>query len=456
MDNLKKIVRINAENLSQENYFESLLEEACQQKMLNEGDFKRIQTELLALVSWKTRCYTSGDSSSVPIELARHIMRSNLYTIGIRLKNCSDPDTAAEALKLFSIEELYREGRSRIGILLKTAMHLHRMAVEGLAPIDNEYYCATVRDGVKGFFKLYDADYGAQEIHITVDYPLCHPVEDLTGVEYIIEYLNRIIQENRFMGLFPSEAVRRMLYGYHKNYGRLVLNLYEQVLISATGCMLAGNDPRGLSVTRGQTKELEAIWIMKSKEEVEALVTDAGVRLVEEMSVRNENLRSYLRASLPCAAVNIYCGIERLTLEKVLVEAQIPELAASIRFASGKRMEDEKYRKVLDEVMQCRSKKEKAAVIKKRLHSLDDLEDILMDAELDEEEAAAVFKILGPAELAELAKRYACLEEECASSDMESDELEQNICVWLNQYIKRLPREKREWIIHACGLLKEE
>ena len=63
-------------------------------------------------------------------------------------------------------------------------------------------------------------------------------------------------------------------------------------------------------------------------------------------------------------------------------------------------MENEQYRKVIGEIGQCRFSQDKIAIIKEHIHSLADLEDILLDADLIHEEVQAVLRELSFPEIA--------------------------------------------------------
>ena len=49
------------------------------------------------------------------------------------------------------------------------------------------------------FFKLYDKKFAAHEISGSIDYPLYLEEINLSGVEFIAEYLRRISIEDRFL-----------------------------------------------------------------------------------------------------------------------------------------------------------------------------------------------------------------------------------------------------------------
>jgi hypothetical protein len=74
-----------------------------------------------------------------------------------------------------------------------------------------------------------------------IDYQLCRPVpEDLLGVEYVNEYLRRVVLENDFLRRFPKEPVIKLLENYCPDYRGLLINLYEPVATNALGSRSSG------------------------------------------------------------------------------------------------------------------------------------------------------------------------------------------------------------------------
>ena len=103
------------------------------------------------------------------------------------------------------------------------------LVTKSLVETDNYTYNATIVDAVTGFFKIYNADFEAHEIHITADYPLCNPIKNLVGIEFIEKYLESVHYENLFSNYFHSEKITDLLNGYDRNYQELIFNIYEQI-----------------------------------------------------------------------------------------------------------------------------------------------------------------------------------------------------------------------------------
>ena len=114
-----------------------------------------------------------------------------------------------------------------------------------------------------------------------------------------------------------------------------------------------------------------------------------GIQLSAQLEL-SEPLQKYVGESLPQLAATIEIAARLLTLDRVFLVPQYPENNPQLIFSFGEKMADEKYSKVLEEIKQCRYLADKKALIKSEIHSLADLEDLLLDAELSEAETLSI------------------------------------------------------------------
>lgn len=451
MNNIEKISRIDKCNLNEEFYFRSLIEEAVYLKMLTENDIERIQYDCFELLARKTESYTHGESSSVRVETAEKIMNSNLYTVGIWLKSFNSADDAVKELIETKISDLYENGRRRIETKIKSAKHIYMMVKGNLVNTKNYTYNATIIEGIKGFFKIYNPDYEAQEIHITADYPLCNPVENLSGIEFILKYLESIYYENMFCSFFSPDDIHHLLSGYAEDYNDLIINIYEYVLTAAIGCKVAEANASDLNITKFQIKHIAHILSGKSDDEISLIILKANKDLQVELSVNNIYLKQYIKNSLTKVISEVINAVKLNTVEKIFVEKKYPELNEKIYFSFGEKMDDEKYRSIVDEITQCRFLSDKILIIKNKVSSLADLEDLLLDAELSEHEITAVLKELKGEEIAALAKYHPFVQK---LEDEDISDREKKLRQCLQSFIIKEPLERRNIILKTINILE--
>lgn len=449
MNNIEKISIISRNKLSEEFYFNSLLEEACKLNLLSEADIEKIQLECLELLAYKTDRYIGSDNSSVQVDIAKNIMESNMYTIGLWLKSLTSPDDAITALKESTISELYENGRKRINIKIRAAKHMHSMVMQNKVDTKNYTYNATIGPGIRGFFKIYYPDFEAHDIRITADYPLYNPVQDLAGIEFIEEYLESLYYENMFCRNFASKDIHHLLCGYDANYGDLVINIFEQVLTCALGCRLAGIDASGLNLSALKREQLYVSLSQKSSDEIRLDVLSAYDDLRDRFSAGKAALDRYMAKNLNTIVFNICHAIEIDTLEKVFISPAHPELNPKIIFSFGETMDNETYREIIAEILECDYLDDKIAIIKNKVHSLADLQDLFFDAYLNADEIKALLSELEATEIAALAHRFP-FKMEIDAIDFRESEKQLRLC--LHSYIESLPQAQQSFIAKTISL----
>ncbi|MDR1687746.1 MAG: DUF6179 domain-containing protein [Clostridiales bacterium] len=441
-NSLDKIRVIDRSLLNEEDYFQSLLSEALGKGIINDTDIERLQLECLNLLAEKTNRYNLGVSSSIRVENAQSIMASNMFTIGAALKHCPTPDDAVTTLQSQSINEIYKKGRKRIDLLLLKAKAIQNGLQKRLFPTKNEFYNLTINGAIEGFFKLYNPDFAAHEIHITDGYPAFNPVPRLAGVEFITEYIGALFYENQFCGYFSPESVHRLLSGYNGDYEHLLFNIYEPVLTSAIGCIITGADVYRLDIAKSGAKHLERLLAEMQGSEILKVLRQSAEELARCLECP-PSLANYIRNSLPIIANRIETAAQARTLNSVFAVPVLPENAPDITFSFGVKMDNEKYRNVIEEIRQCRLLEDKLAIIKEFIRSLADLEDVLLDADFTAEEMQAVFSLLNMQELAAFLKKHP-KQPYLDTADLREPEqfLRQN----LHNFISKLPSNQQEII----------
>lgn len=449
MGSIERISRIESKKLSGEHYFQSLLEQAYALGMLSDAEVERIQFDCLSLLAEQTERYNHGDSSSIRIEAAQHILTSIMFTMGVWLKTFPRPDDAVAAIKDSSVDCLYQNGRRRIDRLMKSTKLLHIAIIDNLVHTENVFYASTIVDGINGFFKLYDPAFAAQEIHITADYPVYNPTEKLVGIEFIRKYLECVYYENRFCSYFSEEDIHHLLCGYDAHYQELLFNIYEPVLAAAIGCVLTDTHGTRLSLAPSSIERINRLFERKTRSDITEILTGAADQLAQRMNLP-ASLTQYIKCSLPRFAVSIENGVHLHTLDKFFLIPAYTKNDPELFVISGEKMDDEKYRDILRELTQCRYLSDKKAIIKREIRSLDDLDDILLDAELSEEEMMSIISELNPAEMTALITKHFL---PAASGWYEPKESESTLRRCLHKWLALLPAEQRERVKQAAALL---
>lgn len=454
MTNIEKYYIIDPNNLSSESYFASLLQEAYICGLLSALDIEKIQMQCFAFLAYQSERYNGGESSSIKVEVAENIMKSNLYTMGLYLKSLPDADCAANELKTATFSEMYQKGRGIINVKFQAAQHVYKLTQKNKMNTLNYTYNATLNDdGIGIFFKTYNPNFEAHEIPAAIDYQLCNSVTDLAGVEFIQKYLESLYFENEFCANFAAADIHRLLYGYDEGYQDLLINIFEQVLTAALGCLLAQRNVMKLTISADEIHSLQKELSSYDDHALSTMVAKANEKVLEELNVVSPSLRRYIEASLPKITMSIAQALKTKKLDKVFISPVNPDLNSKIEFSSGVKMDDADYRKLIKELLICRYSADKLSLINESVKSFDDLEDVLFDAQLSEGEITMVFSMLENVELAALIRRHP-FKSDIQAVDL--SEAEQAVRLYLKKHIDQLPTDRQKRIFEIMTCLTDE
>ena len=438
MYNLRKQGILDAEWLDQKMYFPSLLETAYATQLLTDTQFESIKLQVYELLSKKIAGYTQNRSSSVPIETAEAIMQSNLYTIGLALKKLPTPEAALEQLQTMKLFDIYQNGRTKIENKIHTAKYFHLLAKKNALQTTNIAYTETLFAGIDGFFKLYQPDYNAHEIHITLDYPPAVPIHKI-GIEKIVRYLEQIHMENTFCAYFPGSSIEPLLHHMDKQYSEQIFNICTIVFTQALGCILTKAEPTALQLTAGQVEGIYQQLEGKTLPQLRDIFQTTTEQLFIHYQVNSKKIQNYLSLTLKPIVYRIEQAMQLDTLEKIFIPYKGEPIREPITYTMGIQMDDEMYRQMVEELLTCRFSSDKIKWIQNEVQSLVDLESLVIDARLKRKEIQILLDTLPTVELAILLKRN--LTDDCMSTEVPS-EFQQ--C--LQQTLKKRPLQE-QWLI---------
>lgn len=269
----------------------------------------------LRLFERRTALYTMGDSSSVPAHVAADLLRSICFVLGV------DPDGDAVPEDLLGVD-LEREYVSRLTAIerrVKAAERLWRDVCIAMPLIPN----IALRDtlgAVGGFFRHYDPRSMAHDIPCSIDYPLCHPVDEaLQGIDYIAEYLRRLMIEARFLKRFDLVACERVLVSATPDHIELLINLYEPVAANAIGRALLGEEPEPLVIGDAERQAISARLGPLGDAGRARVLREAGNAVCDELGVSDRDERAYLLDVVPGLLPRIGAGSPHGGLSGVFV-----------------------------------------------------------------------------------------------------------------------------------------
>ena len=276
------------------------------QTVLSEEEQFQIQEELLKLLARQTRKYTSGDSSSVPVEIGQELMDSIFFCIGVGLQGKEYMGQIDRRLLLDKdLASMLDKGIAYIRASLEYGERLWNKICMSLPKVENRSMKDTLKS-IGTFWKNYDYRFFAHEIPCDIDYQLSIPVsEQKKGVLYVLAYLERLAVENHFLSYFEEGAMLPVLNRYCPDYEGLLINLYEPIATNAIGCALLQKDFKKLGMTSEEQQELVRMFENISGKAIENKLVEASEWTLEQLSCQSPREQQLLKEYAKELAVRI-------------------------------------------------------------------------------------------------------------------------------------------------------
>ncbi|WP_010251078.1 DUF6179 domain-containing protein [Acetivibrio cellulolyticus] len=445
MNNLEKKSLIKREDLNEEHYFQSILQEAHRLNLLSDSEVENIQMQSIKLLARQTERYTRGESSSVRVENAQSIFESILYSIGIYLKSLPDTDISLAAIKQNPLSELFQKGKKLIEKKVNISKHLLHLIQSDHVENNNIAYNQTIEEGLPEFFSTYDADFAAHDTTGSLDYPLNIDKMEFVGIEYIYNYLQKLYWENNFCKNFAEHDIDCVLRGYDEKYQDLLVNIFRIVFTNALGCIIANKNINKLEIGPVERQYLQEKLKDLPEDELYEVLKKTSAELCKELGIANEFLLEYISLTLIELSGRLKNALENDQLASIFVDHKEKIIKPIIHFLDGDKMEDELFRQLATEIRECRFVADKISIIQKEIHSISDLVDIMEADCLFENEFIDFFQSLGDNELAMLSNLLPI-----NKVDSTLAESEKEWHVKLDEYFKGIDLVRRNNIIEKA------
>lgn len=300
-------------------YFTALCEAAANVGLINEYSMQQLQIRTLELLDSQIRSYTNDSTTSVPSELAKELMDSVFYCIGLALREYRTPEEGVSALLNNDILALFGAGRQLAKKKLSDFKNFFPRVLRENEHIKSQAYEWLVQKEVPLYVRKYNPVFFAHMNPDFVTYPLCYEHIDAEGIEYAREYIDRLYYENKFISYFDTKAVLAVLSSYSKSYRSVVFNLFSVVFQTALGCVIANRDPRELFLTRDDNNNNLAVLTGMDSTGVEKLLLDASQALFDIVGARGVGMKKYICQCLTDITPVVMYGIKIGNLNNIFV-----------------------------------------------------------------------------------------------------------------------------------------
>lgn len=383
--------------------FLALLSDQRIESRLTPQDIQIIQAKLWEVLSGRAESFTMGGSSSLPIETAQSLLQSACFVIHHGLGEAAEPDAVKQNLVQGDYDTLFRAGLRAIEAQVKKGEALLKAALQTALDVENVAYRETFLE-LGLFFKRYHYHHLAHEIPCLLDYPLACPVDEaLLGIDYINEYIRRLIIENDFCGRFDPEKVALLLQSLSLHYKEDLVNIYEAVTANALALILLRGDILALDVNDRDRRRLFDMLRGWNDTDAAAGLTAVAADLCSALVINDKKAQSYLLETIPALWARLKTVTSADGLKQFfppLYRAPAPS-KTRVTYIDNPLMDNGKLRELIDELTSCRYMSDKIALARENVHSLRDWV-ALLDICFWDEEQQALFDTLSDEALRQL------------------------------------------------------
>lgn len=451
---------IRQEYLNPNQYTLTLLQEGNRTGLIAQEELEHVQSQFMALLAESIVKYTGGESTSVRTETAQRIMMSILYAVDAFLKSLGHPEDAAAVVKAGSIKEIYTQGLEILETVFRDTMQMYHEVVQNKLGIRNAAYHYTI-DDLNQFFERYDMRFNARDIIASIDYPLLFDDQQVQGVYYIKQYLEKLDLENDFCRRFPSRDINQLLFNYGRvyriDYRESLINAFEIVLNNCIFSVMTGGSAKMLSINRCQFSYLENKLKAMDYAKCPALVSASIGALLSELQIEKPVLKKYIHKYREVLMPRLENALRNDSLEHLVILDEPEPGQNRYILNEGKRMDDDSFRILVGEILERRDINQKIRLITTGTESLSDFIDLLEADCLYGDEYKVLFDSLGDLELSVLA-RIVFMEEirsdPHAFSLLKVQEISDDV-QWKLEYVKFLNEMEFERIAAIEQYLKQ-
>lgn len=259
-----------------------------------------LRARMWALLKRRVAWESMGDYTSLRVEEAEELLRSIAFTLNTY---CARTGTPPRALLTDDLYEMLLKGQDIINELFYEAKTWYDAAVLSVRDFGNRSLRDTLR-GIGLFFRHYRPLSYAHQIPADIDYQLALPVSETEeGVNYIREYLRRLLLESSFINRFDENAVRSVLTNYYGGYREPLVNLFEPVAACAVGLSMVDGGIGTLYLDQTQLEALYARFHGLDDAQAYSMTDDASKKVFIRLGQKSDASLAYLsqcaRALLP-------------------------------------------------------------------------------------------------------------------------------------------------------------
>ena len=246
--------------------------------------------ELIPIVAELANKYTGYEHSSISYEKAQMLMNAVLYCI--HELEITDSNT----LQASSIpaREAYQAGREIVMTKIRKLQNLYNDFISDFQDFGSLCLKDTIVKRIPWFLLHYDAIYAPQETLLTLDYPILKHQGNAYGIDLVLEYVNCICLEQRFLKKFDIAFVTGTLRLYHEDYEHMIENLCPILLQRIIGHMILHKPFNDFRYTEEDQAHMNHFLEGKSPADVNTVIAEMITELIALYFDNDILLQDYL------------------------------------------------------------------------------------------------------------------------------------------------------------------
>ena len=350
-------------------------------KQFSENFILSVQQDIGNLLKEKIKKYCKGLSTSVTVEVGEQLLEAIYYTIDANFINDFNMEKAIDLFKKNSIKDLYKEGEGKLKDLFDDARDLYKRVCENKYDTELIAYNDTLIEEFGKYFDVYDMEFNPQDIDVSVDYPLIFGDLDQRGIYYVKNYLETIEIENSFCNCFDNKDVEALLdinaKRYKLNYRDLLTNVFEIAINNTILSIIVNDDFDDFYI---YSEEINYLKNNLNQENVEQKVDKAVEKMISSLNIENDDLLQYINLYKYRFIDQLKSALTENSLESMAVicdEYLDVDLSKNKLTINPNTLSDEEFREILEEIQEESDINKKIEIIKTKINSFEDFNDIL-------------------------------------------------------------------------------
>ena len=276
-------------------YMINILKWGYLNKKFSENFILEVQRDIGNLLKERIQKYCGSSSTSVTVEMGEQLLDCIYYIIDINFRDDFDMNKSIELIKKNSTKDLLKKGEEKLKTLFEDTKLLYDRVCANRYETELIAYNDTLIKEFGNFFKIYDMKFNAQDIQVSVDYPLIFGDSNLTGIYYIKDYLETLELENKFCNHFEKGEIENLLdinaKIYKLDYRDLLTNIFEIVINNTILSIIVDDEFDDFYLFKEEIKYLKSNLNLSN---VNEKVSSAVKKMIEELKIYDEKEIQYI------------------------------------------------------------------------------------------------------------------------------------------------------------------